>query len=252
MSIEEAMPKAEEMAMKALELDNTLAEAHAALGDIQRGFHWNLEEAEKQYKLAMELDPSSYEAPFGHAFVMSALGRHDEAIAAIKRAQQLDPLNPLARTAAVLHFRWARRYDEAIEQARAAQQIYPDLPRVYQRLVSTYEDMGLYDEAAPAWQKQQILRGASEEEVAGISEAAALGQEAYFRWKADYFTQRRGVITARLYGKLGEKDQAFEELEKQYEARDGALIFLKVNPDYDPLRDDPRFQDLLRRMNLEP
>jgi len=104
MSIEEAMPKAEDMATKALELDNTLAEAHAALGDIQRTFHWNLEEAEQEYKLATELDPSSYDAAFGHSFVMSTLGRHDEAIVAIKRAQQLNPLSPLARTAAALHF----------------------------------------------------------------------------------------------------------------------------------------------------
>ena len=258
MSIEEAMPKAEEMAMKALELDNTLAEAHAALGDIQRGFHWNLEEAAKEYKLAMELDPSSYEAPFGHAFVMSALGRHDEAIVAIKRAQQLDPLNPLARTAAALHFIWARRYDKAIEQAQAAQQIFPDLPHVYDRLSEAYEFMELYDEAAAAWQRWQILLGVSEEKVAGISEAASSGKEAYWRWMLSYWNEkanREYVPTTEFYksyAHLGEKDQAFEWLEKAYEGREGPMIFLNVFPYYDSLRDDPRFTDLLRRMNLEP
>ena len=258
MSMEEAMPKAEEMAMKALELDNTLAEAHAALGDLQRSFHWNLEEAEKEYKLAMELDPSSYEALFGHSFVMSVLGRHDEAIVAIKRAQQIDPLSPLARTAATLHFIWARRYDEAVEQARAAQQIYPDLPRVYQRLADTYEAMGLYDEAAAAWQQWQILVGVSEEEVAGITEAASSGMETYWRWMLSYWNERakRESVPptdfAGHHAQLGEKDQAFEWLEKAYEARSSSLINLKVKPLYDPLRDDPRFTDLLRRMNLEP
>ena len=177
MSIEEAMPKAEEMAMKAVELDNTLAEAHAALGAIQRVFHWDLEEAEKRFKLAMELDPSSNDAPYGYAFVLSALRRHDEAIVAIKHAQQLDPLNPGYRLAATLHFMWARRYDEAIEQVQAAQQLYPDIPRVYQRIAVVYEAMELYDEAAAAWQKWQILLGVSEDEVAGISEAATSGRE---------------------------------------------------------------------------
>ncbi len=255
MSAEEAMPKAEEMAMKALELDSMLAEAHAALGDVQRSFHWNLEEAEKEYKLAMELDPNSYEAPYGHSFVMSALGRHDEAIVAIKRAQQLDPLSPLARTAAVLHFMWAHRYDEAIEQARAAQQIYPDLPRVYERLANIYEAMELYDEAAAAWQQWQILVGVSEEEVAGLSEAASSGMETYLRWLLDY-ARANGNVSSRTvasyYARLGEKDQAFVWLEKAYEEREGAMISLNVLLGFDPLRDDPRFTDLLRRMNLEP
>ncbi|MCZ6767902.1 MAG: protein kinase [Acidobacteria bacterium] len=255
MSTEEAMPKAEEMAMKALELDHTLAEAHAVLGDIQRVFHWNLEEAEKEYKLAMELDPSSYGAPFGHSFVMSALGRHDEAIVAIQRAQQLDPLNPLARTAAALHFIWARRYDEAIEQARAVQQIYPDLPLVYQRLAFTYEFMELFDEAAAAWQQWQSLVGVSEEEVAGISEAASSGMEAYWRWMLDYARANGNVstlIVASYYARLGEKDQAFEWLEKAYEERESSMVLLNVYPSFDPIRNDPRFTDLLLRLNLEP
>jgi TolB-like protein len=258
MAIEEAMPKAEEMAIKALELDNTLAEAHAALGGIQRVVHWNLEEAEIEFKLAMELDPSSFEASYGYAFVLAPLGRHDEAIAAIKRAQQLDPLNPIARTAAALHFTWARRYDEAIEQAQAAQQLYPDLPRVHQRTATVFEAMELYDEAAAAWQRWQGLLGVSEDKVAGISEAATSGKESYWRWKLSYWTEkakRENVPMGEFsdsYVYLGEKDQAFEWLEKRYEDRDGSLIFLNISPQWDPLRDDPRFHDLLRRMNLEP
>jgi tetratricopeptide (TPR) repeat protein len=114
--------------------------------------------------------------------VLSTLRRHDEAIVAIKHAQQLDPLNPLYRLAAALHFMWARRYDEAIEQAQSAQQLYPDIPRVYQRIATVYEAMELYDEAAAAWQKWQILLGVSEDEVTGISEAATSGRETYFRW----------------------------------------------------------------------
>jgi serine/threonine protein kinase/tetratricopeptide (TPR) repeat protein len=258
MAIEEAMPRAEEMAIKALELDDTLAEAHAALGDVQRVVNFDLEEAEREFNLAMELDPSSFAAPYGYAFVLSALRRHDEALVAIKLAQQLDPLNPMSRTAAALHFLWARRYDEALEQAQAAQQLFPDVPRVHQRTARVYEYMELYDEAAAAWQKWQVLLGVNEEEVAGISEAATSGKESYWRWKLGYWTEKAkrenvsmGEFT-RVYLQLGEKDQAFEWLEKQFEDRDGSLTFLNVDPFIDSLREDPRFIDLLLRMNLAP
>jgi tetratricopeptide (TPR) repeat protein len=246
------------MAIKALELDDTLAEAHAALGDVQRVVNFDLEEAEREFNLAMELDPSSFAAPYGYAFVLSALRRHDEALVAIKLAQQLDPLNPMSRTAAALHFLWARRYDEALEQAQAAQQLFPDVPRVHQRTARVYEYMELYDEAAAAWQKWQVLLGVNEEEVAGISEAATSGKESYWRWKLGYWTEKAkrenvsmGEFT-RVYLQLGEKDQAFEWLEKQFEDRDGSLTFLNVDPFIDSLREDPRFIDLLLRMNLAP
>ena len=117
--------------------------------------------------------------------------------------------------------------------------------------------MGLYEEAAQAWQKTQILAGASEEEVTGLSEAAARGREGYWRWQLDYWTERarQEYVSARtfamVYAQLGEKDMAFEWLEKLYEER-GPLNYLNVDGELDPLRDDPRFTDLLRRMNLAP
>ena len=118
--------------------------------------------------------------------------------------------------------------------------------------------MGLYDEAAAAWLQWQILVGVSEEEVAGITEAASSGRETYWRWMLSYWNERakRESVPptdfAGHHAQLGEKDQAFEWLEKAYEARSSSLINLKVKPLYDPLRDDPRFHDLLRRMNLGP
>jgi len=258
MAMAEAMPKAEEMAIKAVELDSTLAEAHAALGDVQRVVHFDLEAAEKEFNRAMELDPSSFAAPYGYAFVLSALGRHDEALVAIKLAQRLDPLNPMSQTAAALHFMWARRYDEALEQAQAAQQLFPDVPRVHQRTARVYEAMELFDEAAAAWQREQILEGVSEEEVAGISGAATSGKESYWRWKLSYWTEKARRENVPLneftlaYVQLGEKDQAFEWLERRYEDHDGSLTFLNVDPFFASLRDDPRFIDLQRRMKLAP
>ncbi len=255
---QEVMPKAEEMAMKALELDNTLGLPHAVLGDVRRRYTWDWAEAEKEFKLAMELDPSSYEAHYGYAFLMSALGRHDEAVALIRRAQQVDPLNVKTRSGAARVLYWAGRYDEGLEQSQVGLELAPNYPELYNGRGDTFEAMELYEEAARAWQKEQILGGASEEEVAGLSEAATRGQEGYGQWQLDYFRDKAkeayvpAATFATCYAKLGEMDQAFEWLEKAYEERGAALIYLKVSPDWDPLRDDPRFHDLLLRMNLGP
>jgi serine/threonine protein kinase/tetratricopeptide (TPR) repeat protein len=257
MPAQEAMAKAEEMALKALEIDNTLAEAHVMLGDVRRTFYWDWAEAEKEYQLAIELDPSSFEAPYSYSFLMTAMGRYEEAIALSRRAQQLDPLNPATRAAIAFHLQNARRYEESIQEARAALDMNPKFQRAYLRLFNTYEAMGLYQEAATAWQTWRTLQGASEEEVAGLADAAALGAEGYWRWKLDYHEERakRGEyahLFASAFAQLGEKDQAFEWLEKAYEERRVTLMSLKGGPWFDPLRDDPRFQDLRRRMNLAP
>jgi len=256
---QEAMAKAEEMAMKALEIDNRLAEAHVVLGEVRRMFYWDLEGAEKEYQLAIELDPSSFEASYTYSWWLTAMGRYEEAIALSRRAQQLDPLNPVTKTAIAFYLELARRYEESIQESRAALDMNPNFQIAHFRLFQTYLAMGLYQEAATAWQTWQTLQGASEEEVAGLADAAALGAESYWRWHLDYEKERaqrgeyvRPVDFAITFAYLGEKDQAFEWLEKAYEERDGVMLYLKGLPLFDPLRDDPRFTDLLRRMNLEP
>ena len=119
----------------------------------------------------------------------------------------------------------------------------------------------MYQEAATAYQRRRTLRGDSEEEVAGLTDAAALGAEGYWRWMLAYYIEiarsKPGenltpTHMALAHGYLGEMDQAFEWLEQGYETREGDMWALKAQPWFDPLRDDPRFQDLLRRMNLEP
>ena len=254
----ETMPKVEELAMKALEIDNTLAEAHATVGDVKRLSHWDWAGSEKELKLAMELDPSSYAAKRGYAILMSLMGRHDEAIALGKRAQQLDPLNLAAPVALGYYFRGARRYEEGIETCQSALDIDPDFQRAHNCLAGLYVDMGLYQEAAAARQKDWILGGASPEDVAGFLDAAASGAESALRWQLHYETERAKQeyvpenTFAWIYAGLGETDQAFEWLERAYQARVADLPYIKNHSRWDPIRDDPRFQDLLRRMNLEP
>jgi len=254
---QEAMPKVEEAAMKALELDDTLSEAHAVLADVKRVYHWDWAGAEEEYKLALELDPGSFDAPNQYAFFLSGMGRHDESAAMGRRAQQLNPLDPSMRAGACARLGFARRYEEAIQQCQAALEMEPDYISAYRDLGDNYEYMGLYEKAATARQKEWTLSGSSEEEVAGLTAAAISGKEEYWRWTLDYWKRRseQGYVSPRTfaitYAALGEKDQAFEWLEKAYQART-TLLLTMINPLLDPLRDDPRFQDLRRRMNLEP
>ncbi len=251
------MPKAEQAALKALELDDMLSEAHVILGDVKRVYYWDAAGAEREYQLALELDPGSYEAPYQYAFFLTSMGRHDESVAMGRRAQQLNPLDPNMRSGACARFRFAARYEEALEQCQAALEMDPDFQSSYRDLGDIYENLGLYNEAAAARQKEWTLAGVSEDELTGLAEAAALGKERYYRWMLDYWekrSERRHVSPdtfAKIYAFLGDKDQAFKWLEEAYEEHD-LVLNIKVNPDWDPLRDDPRFQDLLRRMNLLP
>jgi len=253
----EALPKAEELAMKALELDSSFAEAHSVLGSVQSGYYRNWVEAEKEHQLALELDPNSAEAHNTYAHHLGRIGRFDEAILLMKRAQQLNPSAIGFRVSSAMLFLEARRYEESIEQLQVVVDLQPNIPNAYQQLGRVYEVQGLYEEAATAFHRSLVLEGASEEEVAGLLDAGASGAEAYWRWQLDYDRERakrehvESPNFAIFYAHLGEKDEAFEWLEKAFEEGEN-ISNLKVHPEWDPLRSDPRFQDLLRRMNLEP
>jgi len=168
----EAMPKAEELAKKALEIDNMLGRAHSVLGLIRSTYYWDWEGAEREFKLGLELDPGSSITHMGYAVLMLTMGRFDEAIALCKRAIQLDPalLGMRISTAVVLQL--ARRYDEAIEQLQTVLDLNPNFWIVYQRLSAVYESKGLYGDAVAAYQKFLTLEGvASEEEITGLADA---------------------------------------------------------------------------------
>jgi len=254
---EEAMPKAEELAMKAVEIDNMLGLAHEALGTIRYRYHWDWEGAEKEFKLALELDPGS--SSVSYAGLMSTMGRHDEAIALGKRAIQLNPGFLGARSSTSAFLRHARRYDEAMEQVQIVLDLNANLGGAYRMLSEYYELKGLYEEAIAAYQKFLTLGGVSEEEVAGLEDAyQTSGKEGYWRWMLDYWTERAKqeyvprTSFAEIYAYLGDKDQAMRWLEEGYKEHEVFMTLLNVAPEWDPLRDDPRFQDLLRRMNLQP
>ncbi|MDP6495925.1 MAG: tetratricopeptide repeat protein, partial [Dehalococcoidia bacterium] len=213
------------------------------------------EGADQEYQLALELDPGSCEVPYAYALFMSGMGRHDEAVALGTRAQELDPLNPSTRSSAAARLRLGRQYEESLEQSAMAMEMGPDSAGTYKNLGDTYEAMGRYVEAAAAWEKSLSLAGAVNRGVIGLSDAPT-SAENYWRWWLDYFREkgRREFVSpvnwGEVYAQLGEKDQAFAQLEKAHQQHDGGLWSVNVDPVWDPIRDDPRFTDLLRRMNL--
>jgi TolB-like protein/Flp pilus assembly protein TadD len=256
--IKEAMPMARAAAQEALKLDETLAEAHAALGGVKMQFDWEWAEAEREYRRAIELNPSYALVHNGYGILLVYLGRFDEARAQTNRARELDPLSPFVQVGAVWPVYFGRQYDQAIEQLRQIAAWNPEFVNVYINLGWAYTHKGMYEEAIAALNKAKSLSdnwliaahlGYVYARAGKRDEARKALAELQARAKREHISDYGFAV---VYVGLGEKDQAFAALEKAYEARVDFLFWLKVEPLFDELRLDPRFTDLLRRMNLAP
>ena len=252
----ERLPKARAAAIKALEIDDTLGEAHAALAEVEVS-EWNWPAAERGFKRALELNPNYPTAHHWYAEYLSRFGRHDEAIREIRRAQELDPLSIPINLIAGHVLNMARRYDEAIAQLKLTLEMDPNfhLARVF--LSETYINKGMYEEALNEAEKRVMrLPDAPEGQVARQRENFAELRAAYRQSGARGFHEKwlerqgagseRRYIKARHYAKLGDKDRAFEWLEKAVEKREGDG-YIKVDPAFDLLHDDYRFHELMRK-----
>jgi TolB-like protein/Tfp pilus assembly protein PilF len=250
----ENLQKREAAARKALELDDNLAEAHFSMGQYQRDL-WQWQEAGREFQRAMQLNPNASHAYSGYSGVLSLLGRHDEAINADKRAKELDPVGIIQNTVAGRTLHYARRYDEAIEQLKKTIDLDPRTSFAYVRLADVYVTTGRYQEAIAQYEKAIELGTASSE--AKIRLAAAYAKMGERQRSLDIMKQLQNsgdyISPAHLaifYAALGDREQAFATLEKGYSERSPSLQSVKVDPAFDSLRSDPRFQDLLRRMGL--
>jgi serine/threonine protein kinase/tetratricopeptide (TPR) repeat protein len=250
----ESVPKMKDAYLKALELDNTLAEVHQALGGLRTFKEWDWEAGEASFRYAIEINPNYPDAHRGYALLLMIVGRWEEAWPQIERAKELDPSNLflLAHYAQMLLN--VGRYDEALPICREVLAIVPDHPAPLSQLVAIYHDKGMQEEAITA-QKNEItvdLGEAVAQAFQGVH--AESGYEAAFRFAAEaylkHFVTPAPSFVARLYVFAGEKDLALDQLEKGFELRNPNIAFLGVMGAYAPLRDNPRFQDLLRRMNL--
>ncbi len=254
----EVYPRAREFALKALELDNRLAEAHATLASVMSDYDWDWAGSEEEYKLAIQLNPGYGHAHHYYAFLLSTLGRHEEAIEEIKKARDLDPLAPRI-TANVGFFLYiARKYDQALEELKKAIELYPEHGANYSFAAWVYTALGRYEEALASLQRYGEITG---EEPFGIIASAYVYAKWGKREEAERLLQKireesektytSPTLISFIYGALGDYDRAFSWLEKAYSERDGWLCLIKVSPWSDPLRSDPRFKALLRRMNLD-
>jgi DNA-binding SARP family transcriptional activator/TolB-like protein/Flp pilus assembly protein TadD len=254
----EAVLRAREAAVTALELDDTLAEAHALLGCILVEYDWNWPDAEKEFKRAIELNPNYATAHHWYAFIyLVAIGRLDEAIGEEKRAQELDPLSLIINTNVGTLLYLARQYDEAIEQYQNALEIDPTFIITHWMLGLAYEQKEMYREAIMEFQRAVALSGESALPLALLGHAYAISGEESEALKVlnelEELSKRKYVSPYRvgaIHVGLGDGDQAIEWLQRAYQERDAWLIWLKADPVFDSLRSDPRFQDILRRIGL--
>jgi len=255
----EGMPKAKAAAMRALELDETLAEAHTSLGRVLAAYEWNWTSAEKEFKRAIDLNPHYATAHQWYGGCLEATGRSNEAIAERKRAQELDPLSLVINFELGVGFYYAHNYDQAIEQFHKTLELDQNFPAAHVFLPAAYEQKGKYEEAIAQFKKGIPLRGGSEWSFTkgGLghlyailgkkSEALTLVHELKQLAAQEYVPP---TSIALVYAGLGEKDEAFAWLEKAYEERSFQLQWLNVEPRWDSLRSDPRFADLIRRIGL--
>lgn len=250
--------KAKAAIEKALALDDTLPEAHSYLGELKLNFEWDFAGAEREHKRAVELDPNSSPVRRMYALLLSFLGRSDEALAQIKTAIDLEPSSILNHKIYGQTLYFARRYDEAIAEDIRIVDMGADFSAVRESLVGSYRRKGADDQAFDWFVRGQVLSEETPDEI-------QLWKTIYARsgWRGIFERQleqakeseNQGktspVLLARLYSRLENREQAFAYLEKAFSQRLMAMVTLRVQPDFDFLRSDPRFHDLLRRVNLQ-
>jgi serine/threonine protein kinase/Tfp pilus assembly protein PilF len=255
----EAFPKAKALASKALEIDETLAEAHTSLALALSWFDWDWTEAEREFKRAIELNPNYATAHQWFALVLlGCLGRISEAIEEINKALELDPLSLIINTAAGNLYFYAGCYDKAVVQAEKILDMDPTFGFAHQILAEVNERRGKYDEAAEELLKSASFIGfLSQQEVADLRETyASSGRTGYLRrWlEILLFKAEQGQVLyydiASLYARLDETEKTIEYLEKAYEEHDVSLSSLLMDDYFAKLRSNPRFIQLVKKMRF--
>lgn len=254
----EAVPFAKEAAYKALELDPMLAEAHAALGDSLAIYDWNWTESEKEFNRALEIDPNVSYIHLAHATsLLAPMGKTQEAIREIERALELEPLSLITNSVLVTGYLYGGQNEKALQQGHRAMDLDPTFLIAHHWLGLAQISNGQFEEARKTGEDGLRIAPTSPEMLLVIGRSYAIEGR---RQEAEQVIERMREIAkvryvrrywlAGIYAGLGEKDKAFEELERSFEARDSFLPRAGCDPMMDPLRNDDRFKNLLRRMNI--
>jgi len=250
----EAAPKALAAANKSLELDSTLAEPHFALAAIATWYEWDWNTAEREFHLALDLNPNFADGHVFYGLFLTAMGRLKEARAQIQIGVVLDTHNFMYQTYLGIAFERSRRFDEAIVHYQKALAMEPTFRDALSALRSSYHQKGMYEESFEAARTLHVARGEYDVEDALVRGNLDGGYQEAMRQAAEALMARSNSANAMRIAALltyaGDKDRALEWLETAYRERLQNMVYLGVNPKWDPLRSDPRFQDLLRRMNL--
>lgn len=253
----EEMPKAKAAALKAVELDPELAEAWASLAVSDFWYDWNWSSAEEHHRKALELDPGNASARMFYAHLLSNIGRHDEAISEIRKAREAEPANLLVNAVEGQVLFFAGQHIESEQALKRTIDLDPNfwLPHLF--LVRVYLADGRIGDAIASAQRASELSGGNAEAASTIAycmaragrsgEAARILKELLERSKSRYVPL---YAIAQIHLALGDKDAAIAELEKAYEGRESLMVFLKVEPKWEPLRSDPRFVELIQRMRF--
>jgi TolB-like protein/DNA-binding winged helix-turn-helix (wHTH) protein/Flp pilus assembly protein TadD len=255
MTPKEALPKAKAAAIKALELDNNLGEAHNSLAFCLDGFDWDFAVAEKEFRRAIELNPSYATAHHWYAWHLSLLGRNSEAISEMKKAKDLDPLSLIINADLAELYLIAHSYDESIQQSRKTIEMDANFALAHNQLAQAYLQKRMFDEAIAELQKAIKISGGSPTFTANLARTyAAMGRRNEAIELLDDLRKHsspgysRASEIAAVYVALGDNDRAMTWLEKGFDERFNPGVLLR--PGFDPIRADPRFQNLLRRIGL--
>ena len=255
----EALLQAKAAALKAIELDDTLSEPHVSLAFIAETHEWDWTTAEREYKLALQRNPDDARAHHWYAGYLMYVGRFDEGIAEEQRARDLDPLSLPINNALAGRLLVAGRYDQALNQLRETLEMDSHFAPTHQTLGWAYLNKGRHQEAIQEFQQALQLSGDDDKDfLVDLGFAyAATGNRAEAQKILARLTKlnQQGLVPsgsiAILYGSLGELDKAFAWMDKAYKERDPELTYIKVpGRRFEPLRQDPRFQNLVRRMGL--
>ena len=255
----QAMPKAKAAAAKALEIDHDLAEAHVSLGYVSFTYEWDWLAAGEHFEQALALNPAYSKAHTFYALYLSSLGRSGEALAVAKRAFDLDPASPAVSHSLAVQLYLARKFDQASKQAHDTLEMDANFAVSYAVLGEAYVSKGMYREGLSALERYSTLSrsgavslallgylharsGKRKKSLEMIEELKAASKQSFVP----------ALFIALVYAGLDDKDQAFTWLDRAYEERFNRLAYLKVEVLWDPLRSDPRFTDLLRRVGIPP
>jgi serine/threonine protein kinase/tetratricopeptide (TPR) repeat protein len=249
-----AMPRAKAAATKALELDDSLAEAHTAIAIGFMMYSWRWEEADREFQRALELNPD-YAATYTlYSLYHVAHGRFDRALALAQHASRLDPLSPLAQMSPAWVLYFARRYRDSIDHVRRLMSVNPNWAEARGIVMLGHEQLGELEQAAAFIEGSALFMGTSPDELESLRRAARDGHRAYWEVRLGLTERSSGHLPpyflAIPHAQLGRTDEAFALLDRAVEGRNAQLVFAAVDPSLDPLRADPRFESLLKTIGL--